>query len=72
MNNLMRALFLACSNEDPATVPSLSVYYKRTQRAGEGPWKALSMTDEVSEYGEAMEEQGFINGFRYGFTLANE
>lgn len=71
MNNLMRALFLACSNEDPATVPSLSDYYKRTQRA-EKARKALSMTDEVSEYGEAMEEQGFINGFRYGFTLANE
>ena len=68
MSDLMRALFLACSNEDPATVPSLSDYYERTQKA-EKARKALGMTDEVAEYGEAMEEQGFINGFRYGVTF---
>lgn len=70
MNDLLRALFLACSNEDPATVPSLSDYYERTDRAEEAR-KAFGMTDEIAEYGEAMEEQGFVNGFCYGFALVN-
>lgn len=70
MDELLRALFLACHNEDPATSPSLSDYYHRTDRA-EKARKAVGMTNEMAEYGEAMEEQGFINGFRYGSALAN-
>ena len=70
MNDLLRALFLACSNEDPATVPSLSDYYERTERVKEAR-KALCMTDEIAEYGEAMEEQGFVNGICYGLALVN-
>lgn len=73
MTNLLKLLYLACSNEDPATNPSLSDYYDRTDRAkealcsiGEDP------PDTVTEYGEAMEEQGFINGIRYGASLAHQ
>lgn len=70
MTSLLKALYYACSTEDPSTFPSLADHYRRTDRAqdalhaiGEEP------SDAVTEYGEAMEEQGFINGFHYAVLL---
>lgn len=70
MTSLLKALYYACSTEDPSTFPSLADHYHRSARAqaalhsiGEDP------SDAMTEYGEAMEEQGFVNGFRYAVLL---
>lgn len=70
MTSLLIALYYACSTEAPSTFPSLANHYRRTDRAraalhsiGEDP------SDAVTEYGETMEEQGFVNGFRYVMLL---
>lgn len=70
MTDLLSALYLACASEDPTTSPSLSDYYKRTDRAL-AALQHIRMFDELAEYGEAMEEQGFINGVFYGAALAH-
>ncbi len=71
MTDIISALYYACCSEEPDTVkgPSLCDYYRRTVRVQSARRALPEESDAAEEYGAAMEEQGFINGFRYCLAL---
>ena len=68
MNEVISALYYACSSEEADTMdgPSLSDYYQRTEtalQARRALVEAVGDSLDIDSYGEAMEHQGFCNGF---------
>lgn len=76
MNDILTALYNACTGEGEATEgPNLSDCYQRTQEAGQARKalvEAVGDAVDVDGYGEAMECQGFLNGFLFAVSLCRE
>lgn len=76
MNDILTALYNACTGEGEATEgPNLSDYYRRTQQAGRARKalvEAVGDAVDVDDYGESMELQGFLNGFLFAVSLCQE
>lgn len=80
MNDLLSKLYHACTCEDSTLLEheDLAADYIQTGRA-DAPRRVLvsAVQNEdpdalVGDFGTAMEEQGFVNGVRYGVALAHE